>query len=90
MGNGTTQLHTVELGDRQDGLMLAEYNGIIQINRYFQGSDGKNYPKMCYPKTKAGPSEKVLPMGINLGKPVDAVRLLTQFLHVLKRANGLA
>lgn len=79
-------LHTIEIGDTNEGVMMTEYEGRIGLYRYQRGRDSeKLFMRMCHPTTKNGPSEKKLPMGIELGPKPQAIAALTQFLAMLKR-----
>lgn len=78
------ELHTILVGDSNDGVMMTEYGGKIGLFRYNESSGGKNFLRMCYPKTRNGASDKQLPMGVDLGGKAAAISALEQFLLVLK------
>jgi hypothetical protein len=79
-------LHTVELGQYDEGLMMTDYGGRIGIYSCKEGRDGKKWMRFCHPSTKDGPSDQKYPQGLTLGERKQAIGILEQFLHVLK--NG--
>jgi hypothetical protein len=87
MGNNG-ELHVVELGAHDERLMLNEYKGKVAIIICREGTDGRNYFRMAYPKTKNGHGETAIPLGVNLGAPKQAIAILEQFLAVLKPSAG--
>jgi|GEM_PF-5378421 len=78
------ELHTILLGGSNDGVMMTDYGGKIGLFRYNESTQGKNFLRMCYPKTRNGASDKQLPMGVDLGDKAAAINALEQFLLVLR------
>ena len=79
-------LHTIEVGNRDEGVMMTDYNGMIGLLRYQRGRDSDTkFVRMCHPTTRNGPSEKKLPMGVDLGNKEQAIAALKQFVAVLER-----
>jgi hypothetical protein len=66
--------------------MMTDYHGTIGLIRYQRGRDSDmKFMRMCHPTTKNGPSEKKLPMGVDLGDRAQAIAALKQFLAVLEK-----
>jgi hypothetical protein len=82
------ELYVVELGHHNENLMLNEFKGNISLIVCTQGQDGRNYFRMAYPKNKHGQQETAIPIGVKLGNKDQAIRILTQFITVLRGQGG--
>ena len=75
----------ISLGDRNEVLILNEYNGKVSIISGYEGKDGKAYFNMAFPrdgKTKeARPT--AIPQKVTLGDQMQAYKILSQFATAL-------
>ena len=79
----------ISIGDRNQVVILNEYNGQISIISGYEGSDGKNYFNMVFPRdnrTKEA-RDKAIPQKVTLGDKDAAVRMLRQFIQALQPAK---
>jgi len=80
----------ISIGDRNEVLILNEYNGTLSIISGYEGSDGNNYFNMVFPrdnKTKE-PRERAIPQKVKLGDLGQAYSIITQFQEHLKKYAG--
>lgn len=76
----------IKIGDRNEVVLLNEYNNEFSIISAYEGNDGNNYFNMMFPrnpKTKQ-PREKAIPQKVKLGDQDQAVRILKQFISALE------
>lgn len=69
------------------GCALSEYNGVISIAGANEGKEGKKYLEWCYPKTRDGAGEKMIPNQVRLGNIEQAKTILKQYLSLLDGGN---
>ena len=69
--------------DYNRGCALSDYNGVISIAGANEGKEGKKYLEWCYPKTKDGAGEKMIPNQVRLGDLNQAKEILRQYLSLL-------
>jgi hypothetical protein len=77
----------IRIGDRNEVLILNEYNGRISIISGYEGSDGKHYFNMVFPrdgKTKE-PRPTAIPQKVTLGDSMQAYKILSQFATALSK-----
>jgi hypothetical protein len=70
-----------------DGIIFQEYN-----DKFFLIAGGKGHQvwkRYCFPQKKdKQPTDKPIPMSVNLGDRYEAIDLLEKFLKALKPSNG--
>lgn len=72
------------------GLALDDYNGVWSIVGANKGADGKTYLLWVFPQVKdRKPSEKSVPLKIELGDQHDAIKRLEAMLAFLKGKAGV-
>lgn len=82
----------ISIGDRNEVLILNEYNGNFSIISGYEGRDGNNYFNMVFPKdfkTKQA-RERAIPQKVTLGYREAAYKILRQFLTALENGDNVA
>lgn len=85
-----TEDFSISIGDRNEVLILNEYNHEFAIISGYEGRDGKNYFNMVFPrdnKTKQ-PREKFIPQKVRLGSRSQAIGILRAMLAALDKPTG--
>jgi hypothetical protein len=84
MAGENGDIMVLEVGSHDERIMLNEYKGIISLIICREGADGKNYFRMAFPKTKSGPSNTAIPLGVRLGARKQAIGIMKQFIKALE------
>ena len=70
--------------DYKRGCALSEYNSVFSIAGANEGKEEKKYLEWCYPKTKDGAGEKMIPNQVRLGDIEQAKKILRHYLNLLE------
>jgi hypothetical protein len=84
MPGENSDLMVLEVGSHDERIMLNEYKGIISLITCREGTDGKNYFRMAYPKHKDGAGKVAIPLGVRLGARKQAIGIMKQFIKALE------
>jgi hypothetical protein len=72
-----------------EGIFLTEYKDQMQLIAGRAGKEGTNYQKWAFPQNKdRKPTEKAIPVSVNLGDRSTAISILEKILSELRGSHG--